>query len=103
MSEIIAVGEVVRSHDFPADVIDQLLQLEDGAMRRKVEACYIEGTVEAIETEGWDCARLKIRIAKRVWMGVEMPVGEGEYAYPPQNGIRTILGGVTAGVVKIEQ
>ena len=93
MSDIIKVGDHVRSYDFP-DL--------DGMKT----TCYIEGLVEAIGPvpEVGGCDRYIIRITRRVWknqeddgwkQGKEFPTG---YAYPPVNGTNSWLGGVTGGV-----
>lgn len=93
MSDI-TIGTRVRSFDFAETVGDQ----EYGRDLQGERACYIEGTVEAIDTENFDCPRYKIRIEHRVFAGrVGLIPGE-VVAYPPVNGTPKLFGGVTNSV-----
>lgn len=95
MSDIIQVGDTVRSYDFP----------DNSALAD----CYVEGVVEAIgepqegdPLSGSNCSRYKIKSTRTIWMGEEIPEAKGRYVYPPVNGSSSWLGGKTAhGVEKL--
>lgn len=87
MSDIIQVGDAVRSYDFPdSDLMGE---------------CYIEGVIENIEWhEG--CERYKIRVTARIWEGMREGItADPMYVYPPVNGTPTLMGRVTSGVRKL--
>lgn len=87
MSDIIQVGDTVRSYDFPDN--------------RALEHCYIEGVIENVEWhEG--CERYKIRVTARIWEGKREGItADPMYVYPPVNGTPTLMGRVTSGVRKL--
>ena len=80
----IAVGQRVRSYDFPDDRDDS----------------YVEGVVEEITERIEGCSRYRIRVERRVRNGVECEVGQ-DTVIPPVNGTPTWFGRVTNGVVRI--
>ena len=86
MSDIIQIGDTVRSYDFP----------DYGNT-----TCYIDGIVEGIEwLEG--CERYKIRVTARILEGKREGVtADTMYVYPPVNGTPTLTGRVTNGVRKL--
>jgi hypothetical protein len=97
MTEIKA-GMIVRSFDFE----NRDLEGE--------HACYIDGTVTAILPVGHhlnpqpSCDAYQIHISRRIFGGkniADNQLNVGVYVYPPVNGTRSILGGVTNGVVSI--
>ena len=85
MSDIIQIGDTVRSYDFPDSALE----------------CYIEGVIENIEWhEG--CERYKIRVTARIWEGKREGItADPMYVYPPVNGTPTLMGRVTNGVRKL--
>lgn len=84
----IAIGDRVRSHDFP-----------DRLVYNDRPPCYFEGTVvDILDTEGFK--RYAIQIEKRVWNGEEETAAV-ELVYAPVNGTQTTFGAKTFGVVKI--
>lgn len=85
----IAVGDRVRSHDFPD-------QLKWG----KPSDCYVEGTVADITEPIEGCRRYRIRVTRGVFDGKE--VERAAEVFPPLNGTPTWLGGFTFGVECIE-
>lgn len=84
----IAVGDRVRSDDFPWDRGDR-------------PPCYAEGVVEEITPPIEGCPRYKIRVEARVFNGETREFVPGEYVYPPVNGTPQTMGGPTSGVKKI--
>ena len=87
--ETIAVGDYVRSYDFPG--LDN-------------DSCYIEGTVREMGVMMEGCQRYRIRVERVVRDNKEIQLtGEESDIYPPVNGTPSWLGGVTNGVKKIER
>jgi hypothetical protein len=88
--DTIAVGDTVKSLDFPDDPA-------------KDDTCFVEGVVTNI-IQGRDCPRYEIRVSRRVFgrkvMEIE-EVAEPVLIYPPVNGTPTFLGGVCHGVHKL--
>lgn len=88
--DTIAVGDTVKSLDFPDDPT-------------KDDTCFAEGVVTNI-IQGRDCPRYEIRVSRRVFgrkvMEIE-GVAEPVLIYPPVNGIPTSLGGVYHSVRKL--
>jgi len=87
-------GDRVRSYDFP------------DSPRDEARACYVEGRVLRIFNHplvGVDV--YEISVSRDVWKGREHlgPQSRvGDNVYPPVNGLRCLLGGVTRGVVKLD-
>lgn len=83
MSESIQVGDRVRSFDFAHYPVNN-------RDLTGPKAYFVEGEVVAIVTEEngrhFDCPRYKIRPTRRVFEGKEVKP-EGEYFFPPINGI----------------
>lgn len=89
----IKIGDRVRSFDF-----------EDRDLCGP-RACYVEGTVVGVGTfpEFPDCPRYKIAVEREVFGGEEhwdFEVGAA-FVYPPVNGTRRMMGGVTGGVERM--
>lgn len=79
-------GDRVRSYDFPDNP--------------KASDCYVEGqVVDFAQMEG--CQRYVILVDRRVFKGRELTDYHANMVYPPVNGTRCLLGGVTHGVRKI--
>lgn len=76
----IAVGDRVRSFDFPGST-----------------DCYVEGTVVAIDAR---MAVYKVRVERRVFEGMEITDPRTDIVLPPMNG-RQGLFGMTRGVVRV--
>lgn len=91
----IAVGDYVRSFDFPRP---------DGSGRDLTgdRACYVEGTVSMIgEIDG--CNRYLIHVSRCVFGGKEIPKTQREpYVNPPVNGTLKLFGGICNGVEKAQ-
>lgn len=94
MTDIIQIGDTVRSYDFP--------------FSKDVEAlreCYVEGVVEAIEPAPAPGAYFcyKIRVHKCIWVGDDLSEEcKSKYVYPPVNGtIRWPEGEPMNGVEKL--
>lgn len=87
----IGPGDRVKSYDFPMFL---------GRDERMAERCYAVGTVIGFEeVEG--CKRYKIEVERRVFNGVVVPKHQTpEFMFPPVNGLRTPITGLTYGVVK---
>ncbi len=91
----IQVGDIVRSFDFPDHNRDLTSPL----------ACFVDG--EVVDIGRFDfgyvgsgsrsCDRYQIRVIRRVFGGADEPFAD-EFVYPPVNGTRRYLGGVTDGV-----
>jgi hypothetical protein len=98
--EEIAIGQPVRSYDF-APGLKGNTRPDYGMDDTGPQANWIEGEVVAIGKEVIEgCPRYTINPYIRCRSGkIERHDGEG-YIYPPVNGTRSILGGVTCGVVK---
>lgn len=101
--ETIAVGQAVRSYDFAFGLKgnSRPLGMEDKGER----ASWIEGIVHSIGEEIIEgCPRYKIEVVLRR-RGAEVKERgskEPQYVYPPVNGTRSTMGGVTCGVTAIQ-
>lgn len=100
--ETIQIGSCVRSYSFAFGLKgnDRPLGLEDKGER----ASWFEGIVRSIgEIEIEGCPRYKIEVKLKRSAGeiTEATERDPEYVYPPVNGTRSILGGVTCGVLVI--
>lgn len=87
----ISVGDRVRSFDF------QCRSLTGG------RAAYAEGTVDAIgDFLGLGFDQYRIKVERQIFGGKELPAEDRDpEVFPPVNGTRSILGGVTDGVVRL--
>ena len=82
----IQIGNRVRSFDFA-----------EGPDRRALtgeRACYVEGTVMAIE-EVQGCDRYRIFVDRDVFRGKELDTRVGNEVFPPVNGTPTMFSGPT--------
>jgi hypothetical protein len=86
----ICVGTKVRSFDFDRN------RAVTGP-----DACYVEGVVESVVTEGFDCPRYKVRVTCRIFSGE--PAEGADFVFPPVNGTPTLFGDVTNNVVSIDE
>lgn len=83
----IQIGSRVRSFDF------------EGRDLTGDRACYVEGTVTGIGRFDFpDCDRYQIAVDKIIFGGEEQSPETGQEAYPPVNGTRRMMGGLTDGV-----
>jgi len=85
---VIEVGARVRSFDF-------------APYNRDLEgerACFIEGVVEGVSREGWDCDRYVIRPTRRIAGGAERDFADDTLFFPPLNGTPGLIGGDQDGV-----
>ena len=82
----IQIGNRVRSFDF-ADG-------PDGRALKGDRACYVEGTVMAIE-EVQGCDRYRILVNRDVFQGEELENRVGREVFPPVNGTPTLISGPT--------
>ena len=73
-------GDLVRSFDFRYGD-------GDGDDIEGERACYVEGLIEGIDTDGFECHRYIIRVTRRVFAGEVRDIGPGERVYPPINGL----------------
>lgn len=90
--EVIQVGDLVRSLDFPHDD------------RPDAQGCYVEGVVEAIGKQpfdGYEVERYTIRVTRRMWQGKPDKPPFPHVVYPPVNGSASWLGHVYSGVIKV--
>jgi hypothetical protein len=101
----IAVGDRVRSFDFPLYLEDRDCFL--GIDTEGDRVAFVEGIVEAIgEDVMQGCARYRIRIEREVCIadGKTIPdcYGAGHEVFPPVNGTPSWMHGRTFGVVKVD-
>jgi hypothetical protein len=97
----VPVGAKVRSFDFP-DSPERALHYVEG----KVVAILKVGEVFAFEDDRGirqepqfhDCDRYAIRVSAKARSGVRTEIEETRFVFPPLNGTRSWLGGVTNGV-----
>lgn len=100
--EAISVGQTVRSYDFAFGLKgnNRPLGMEDSGER----ASWIEGIVHAIGEDVIEgCPRYKIEVVlrRRGKQVSQIETSDPEYVYPPVNGTRSLMGGVTCGVTAI--
>lgn len=87
----ITVGDRVKSYDYP-----EVLTFDP----KCAELNFVEGVVEAIVHRA-GCDRYQIRVDRQVANGRDR--ADLKQVFPPVNGIPTLMGGVTFGVVKLEE
>lgn len=90
MDTTIKIGDKVRSFDFDSrELVGPL-------------ACYVEGTVTAIEYYH-GCDHYRIIVDKTVFAGDRLDIAEVREVLAPLNGTASWLGGKTNGVEKLDE
>lgn len=100
----LAIGDMVRSFDFPMAYVKQGEML--GTDLEGERANFIEGRLKGYGTIVEGCPRYEIELTRRIVSGEEQALpsdAEERLILPPLNGTRHMLGGVTACVFKIER
>jgi hypothetical protein len=86
MASKIKIGDRVRSFDFEGR-----------------DDSFVEGPVIGFDAENFDCKRYVIKCELSMFGGDPDPQRIGEIVYPPVNGTRTWMGGVTNCVKKVDE